>query len=69
MKWNRLLYAGLLVLASFASACSEDVGVCEGSLEGRDTVVVNDMVLYGGQAMMNKACATGCHLSTATGAE
>jgi hypothetical protein len=32
-------------------------------------VVVNDTVLYGGQAIMNKACAVGCHLSTALGAD
>jgi hypothetical protein len=68
MKWNRPRFAGLLVLACFASACS-DVGPCEGELSGRDTVIANDVVVYGGQAIINKACATGCHLSTARGAE
>lgn len=69
MKWNRLQYAGLLVLAFFASACTEDVGVCDDKLEGRDTVVVNNVVIYGGQAIMNKACSTGCHSSSATGTD
>ncbi|MEY4510994.1 MAG: hypothetical protein RLZZ450_3116 [Pseudomonadota bacterium] len=69
MNWNRLQYAGLLVLASFASACAEDVGACTGSLQGRDTVVVNNMVVYGGQAIINRGCTTGCHSSTAAGAD
>jgi len=69
MKWNRLSYAGLLLLASFASGCADDVGACEGSLEGRETVIVSNTVVYGGQAIMNQACSTGCHSSTATGSD
>lgn len=60
-------WAGALFLC-FACSCA-DVGVCDPSLEGRDTVVVNNTILYGGQAIMNKACSVGCHLSTATGAD
>jgi hypothetical protein len=68
MNWNRLQYAGLLALASFAFACTDDVGTCEGSLQGRDTVLVDNTVVYGGQAIMNRACSVGCHSSLATGA-
>jgi hypothetical protein len=67
MKCNRLLRARLLALIFLVSACSEDVGICQGSLQGRDTVVVNGNVVYGGQAIMNKACTVGCHSSLATG--
>ncbi|MEY4508968.1 MAG: hypothetical protein RLZZ450_1090 [Pseudomonadota bacterium] len=67
MKWNRLLCAALVGLSHFASACTEDVGICQGSLQGRDTVWVNGNVMYGGQAILNKACAVGCHASGATG--
>jgi len=69
MKRNRLLFAGLHVLAFFASGCADDLGACEGSLQGRDTVLVNNTVVYGGQAIMNRACATGCHASGASGAD
>lgn len=58
----------MLLLAACATAACADVGPCEGPLEGRDTVVVNGSIVYGGQAIVNKACATGCHLSTAKGA-
>lgn len=57
-----------ILLACAACACT-DVGECDPTLAGRDTVVVNGTILYGGQAIMNKACAVGCHLSTATGAD
>lgn len=69
MNWNRLQYAGLLLLASFPSACAEDVGACNGVLQGRDTVVMNNMVVYGGQAILNRGCTSGCHSSTSTGAD
>jgi mono/diheme cytochrome c family protein len=68
MKYASVVrYAGCISLC-FACSCV-DVGACEGPLEGRDTVMVNNTIMYGGQAIMNKACAVGCHLSTATGAE
>jgi cytochrome c553 len=60
-------YAGSL-LSCLAASCS-DIGPCEGPLEGRDTVIVNNTIVYGGQAILNKACAVGCHLSTATGSD
>jgi hypothetical protein len=60
-------YAGIFV-SCLAGSCV-DIGPCEGPLEGRDTVIVNNTIVYGGQAIVNKACATGCHLSTATGAD
>jgi cytochrome c553 len=63
---TRTKYRAVLLLAPVAAACSE-VGPCEGPLEGRDTAVVNGAIVYGGQAIVNKTCATGCHLSTATG--
>jgi cytochrome c553 len=59
-------YRSILITATFLCACS-DVGPCDGPLEGRDTVVVAGNIVYGGQAIVNKACATGCHLSTAQG--
>ncbi|MET0287204.1 MAG: hypothetical protein ABW352_22155 [Polyangiales bacterium] len=62
-SWSKVRIACALLLAP---ACS-DIGPCEGPLEGRDTVLVSNVIVYGGQAIMNKACATGCHLSTATG--
>lgn len=67
MIWNRVSSVGLLMLACSATGCGEGVGPCESSLGGRDTVVVNNTVVYGGQAIMNQACATGCHSSKATG--
>jgi len=67
MNWNRLPFAGLLTLALFIPACSEDVGACQGALQGRDTVLLNNTVVYGGQAIINKACTSGCHSSKATG--
>jgi hypothetical protein len=69
MNWNRLQYAGLLMLTCFASACTESVGICQGSLQGRDTVVSAGQVVYGGQAIMNRACAVACHSSKNTGAQ
>jgi hypothetical protein len=63
MSCNEALTLCALLLTT---ACT-DIGACEGPLEGRDTVIVSNTIVYGGQAIMNKACATGCHLSTATG--
>lgn len=58
----------LAIATCLFGACT-DVGPCDGPLEGRDTVLVNGMIVYGGQAIMNKTCATGCHLSTAKGTD
>lgn len=50
----------LVLLSVGALGCTEDVGDCVDPREGRDTVVVNNMVQYGGQAIINESCA-GCH--------
>ena len=41
--------------------------MCHGSLQGRDTVLAGGQVVYGGQAILNRTCAGGCHSSSATG--
>ncbi len=58
-----------LLLALSAFGCGETVGECDDPLNGRDTVRVSDTVMYAGQAIMNKACASGCHSSSAQGPE
>jgi hypothetical protein len=56
----------LLALA----ACTEDVGECfHDGARGRDTVLNNGVVQYGGQAILNTACANGCHNSQEKGAQ
>jgi hypothetical protein len=65
------LSASMLAVLALAVGCTEDVGECFSSptdmREGLDTVVVGGHVEYGGQAIMNRACASGCHQSTVTG--
>lgn len=57
------------MLAMLAAGCTEDVGDCyQGGTRGLDTVLVSDHVEYAGQAIVNRACATGCHNSTISGA-
>jgi hypothetical protein len=64
----RALIATLVPLSLFALGCGEDLGTCDDPNEGRDTVIVNGVVMYGGQAIINKSCAGGrCHSSTADG--
>lgn len=58
----------LLLGSLFLSGCGEDVGVCEDPQEGRELVLSGNKVMYGGQAVINKACAVGCHSSSAKGA-
>ena len=57
----------LLLLFPTSLACTEEVGSCDDPRVGKDTVVAGGFVQYGGQAIMNQACATGCHASTASG--
>jgi hypothetical protein len=68
MKFNAVTGA-LSALLLAAVGCSEDVGNCyEGDMKGgHDTVLVGGHVEFGGQAILNKACATGCHSSKAEG--
>jgi len=49
------------------TACTDGVGSCDDPRKGQDTVLVGGVVQYGGQAILNTACATGCHASTARG--
>jgi hypothetical protein len=65
----RALFATLIASFSlYTLGCGEDLGVCDNPNQGRDTVLVGDVVMYGGQAIINKSCAGGrCHTSTATG--
>lgn len=58
----------IALAASSMLACTEDVGTCDEPLAGKSTVLVGGVVQYGGQAIMNRACATGCHASSARGA-
>lgn len=59
----------LSALIWMATGCTEDVGDCyQGDGKGGlDTVLAGGHVEYGGQAIINQACATGCHSSTASG--
>jgi hypothetical protein len=57
-------------LAALAAGCTENVGACfDDGTRGRDTVVVGSHVEYAGQAILNQACATGCHNSEAKGSK
>lgn len=67
MKRNGTLFALLMLVSLYALGCGEDVGSCDDPNEGRDTVLVDSTtVQYGGQAIINKSCAS-CHGSGATG--
>jgi len=70
MAVQRLLLLATLLPPAFAAfGCGEDVGDCEDRMkQGQDTVLVNGSIQYGGQAIMNIACAQGCHSSDAKGA-
>lgn len=69
MAVQRLLVAGC-VFGMFSSlvGCGDEVGECEDPNRGQDTVLLNGRIQYGGQAIMNQACAQGCHSSSAQGA-
>ena len=69
MTWNATRIALLVPASLYLSGCSDGVGTCDTSTRGRDTVLVGSVVQYGGQAIINSACANGtCHTSTARGA-
>lgn len=58
----------LAALALAITGCTGSVGPCDDPRNGQDTVLSGGVVQYGGQAILNSACATGCHASTAKGA-
>lgn len=60
-------FANAALCLGCISACAEDVGPCTDADKGRDTALMNGQVVYAGQAMITRACATGCHASTAQG--
>ena len=65
---SKLLWRGAALCLSCTFGCGEDVGTCDTTKSGRDAVLVGKTtVVYAGQAIMNRACGTGCHASTATG--
>jgi hypothetical protein len=65
---RKAVTGALCALITIAAGCSEDVGDCfQGGARGLDTVLNGGHVEYGGQAILNNACATGCHSSSATG--
>lgn len=69
MAVNRLLITvPYAALALSLLGCGEDVGDCQDPEFAQDTVLVNGSIQYGGQAIMNLACAQGCHSSDAEGA-
>lgn len=67
MKRNGIATASIVALFASALGCAENVGVCSGADKGRTPVLVGDTTMYAGQAIVNAACGTGCHASTATG--
>jgi len=66
MNRNLACFA-LVLLSAGAQGCTEEVGSCDDPREGRDTVLVRNQIQYGGQAIINEACA-GCHGSQVKGA-
>jgi cytochrome c553 len=66
MSHERTWMIALALLGATAAGCGEEVGPCDAPIDGEDTVLFNSTVQFGGQAIMNKACA-GCHSSGAKG--
>ncbi len=73
MKRSAVIGAASALL-SIAAGCSEDVGDCYPGPDGQGAFITvvsadnGDHVEYAGQAIINRACATGCHQSGVTGA-
>ncbi len=70
MQRSALATAALLTLltaTALSSACN-DIGTCDDPAQGRKTVTSAGQLMFVGQAILNKSCATGCHSSTAKGA-
>jgi mono/diheme cytochrome c family protein len=59
---------GILILTALASAgCEEDLGKCDELAARKPVIRADDQVMYAGQSIVVQTCATGCHMSTATG--
>jgi cytochrome c5 len=67
MNTTRTLLAALFVSSIFAVGCGDEVGKCDDADRGQDTVISNEVIQFGGQAIINQACA-GCHGSEVKGA-
>jgi len=67
MQRRALATAALLTAAALSSACS-DIGTCDDPAQGRKTVTSGGQLMFAGQAILNKSCATGCHNSASKGA-
>lgn len=70
MKRSALSAPTLLSLLSGVAALTagcNDLGPCDNPARARSTVKVGSQVMYTGQAVMLRACATGCHSSKVTG--
>lgn len=67
MKLNGVTSATCALMLAVAG-CTDDVGECfKDGKQGHDTVFTGGHVEFGGQAIINRACATGCHSSKAKG--
>lgn len=64
----RWLFSLAIALVASSAGCS-DLGSCDDPARGRTTVRLGRDVLYAGQAIITQSCATGCHSSSAEGAE
>ena len=65
----RALFATLMLASLCALGCGDDVGTCSDENKARDPVLSGNVVMFGGQAIVNKSCAGGrCHSSQAKGA-
>src|SRR5688500_7897877 len=56
-------------LSALTAGCN-DLGTCDDPARGRRTVKTGsgpDQVMYAGQAIMQRSCATGCHSSKTSG--
>jgi hypothetical protein len=67
MQRSVLAIPALLTAAALSSACN-DLGTCDDPARGRKTVSSAGQLMFAGQAILNKSCATGCHNSSAKGA-
>lgn len=67
MSRSTLLIAGLLSLCASSLSCTDPVGPCTGADQGRTRALVGGVTMYAGQAIVNAACSTGCHASSAVG--
>jgi hypothetical protein len=55
----RALSATLLLLSLLALGCGDEVGTCSDENKARDPVLSGSVVMFGGQAIVNKSCAGG----------